>query len=84
MKTIVLSRHALEQARERGTNEDEIRQAIYEGEESPAKKGRKAFRINLRFGRRWGGRVYETKQVMPVVVDEKERLVVVTVYVFYF
>ena len=27
---------------------------------------------------------YETKQVMPIVVEEPHRLVVVTVYVFYF
>jgi hypothetical protein len=30
------------------------------------------------------GRYYETKQVMAVVVEETERLLVVTVYAFYF
>ena len=84
MKTITFSRHALEQARERGTDKDEMRQAIHEGEKVPAKRGRKAFRLNLPFGGSWAGRTYESKQVMPVVADDPDRFVVVTVYVFYF
>ena len=84
MKTIVLSQHALQQARERGTTEDEMRRAIREGERVPARQQRDAYRLNLPFGRAWGKKVYETKQVTPFVVDEGDRLVVVTVYVFYF
>jgi len=84
MKPILLSRHALEQARERGATEDEIREAVREGEFVPAREGRRGYRLNRPFGRSWGGRIYATKQVMPIVAEEVDRLVVVTVFVFYF
>ena len=84
MKAILFSQHAQQQARERGTNEDEMRQAIREGEQVPAKKRRIGYRLNLPFGRAWGKETYETKQVIPIVADEGDRLVVVTVYVFHF
>jgi len=36
------------------------------------------------YGRLWGGRRYAIKQVLAIVAEEPERLVVVTVYTFYF
>lgn len=84
MKPIVFSRHALDQLGDRGTLEEEVKQAIQEGEEIPAKKGRKAFRKNFPFGSQWKGKHYEVKQVMPIIVEEAEERVVITVYVFYF
>lgn len=58
-------------------------QAIREGEEVPAKKGRLAFRKNLLFHSIWKMKYYEIKQVMPIVIEESEQWVVVTVYGFY-
>ncbi len=84
MKVIVFSQHALDQLVDRGASEEEIRRAIQEGEEVPAKKGRRAFRKNFVFDSRWKGKHYEMKQVMPIVVEEARETVVVTVYVFYF
>lgn len=84
MKPIVFSTHALEQMADRGANESEVEIAINEGEEIPAKQGRKAFRKNFSFNATWKGRYYEVKQVMPVVVEEPDTSVVITVYVFYF
>ena len=84
MKPIVFSAHALDQVTDRGTSEAEVETAIREGEEVPAKQGRRAFRKNFPFNSQWKGRYYEFKQVMPVVADELERWVVITVYVFYF
>jgi len=68
----------------RGTTREEVEATIRSGEPAPAKKGRRAFRKNFPFGNYWKGRYYGTKQVMPIVMEEAERLVVVTVYVFYF
>ena len=42
------------------------------------------FRKNFAFDGRWGGRRHRVKQVAPVVAQEPGKLVVVTVYVFYF
>jgi hypothetical protein len=41
MKPIVFSTHALEQMADRGTNQSEVEIAISEGEEIPAKQGRR-------------------------------------------
>ncbi len=84
MKTIVFSQHALDQLCDRGASKEEVKLAIQAGEETPAKKGRRAFRKNFHFGSKWKDKQYEVKQVMPIVVDEAEEIVVVTVYVFYF
>jgi hypothetical protein len=32
----------------------------------------------------WGGRYYLTKQVLAIVAEERDSLIVVTVYTFYF
>jgi len=84
MKHIVFSPHAREQLALRGGTEAEAQAAILEGERLPAELGRAAFRKNFPFLSDWKGRYYEVKQVMPVVVEEEDATVVVTVYVFYF
>lgn len=84
MKVIVFSQHALDQLNDRGASQEEVKLAIRDGEEIPAKKGRKAFRKNFHFGSKWKDKHYKVKQVMPIVVEEDEEIVVVTVYVFYF
>jgi len=84
MKSIVFSTHALDQMADRGANRSEIEVAINEGEEIPAKQGRKAFRKNFAFNSQWKGRYYEVKQVMPIVTEEPDTWIVITVYVYYF
>ena len=84
MKRIIFSPHAQERLILRGATEAEARTAMLEGERLPARRGRAAFRKNFPFHAEWKGRYYEVKQVMPVVVEENDAMVVVTVYVFYF
>lgn len=84
MKEIIISNHAKEQFFDRGTNEEEVRVAIETGEQVPAKKDRIAFRKNFVFNSVWKGEHYDIKQVMPIVVEEMNKYIVVTVYVFYF
>ena len=83
MKAIVFSRHAKDQLADRGATLREVEEAIREGERTPAKRGRLAFRKNFPFQRSWKGIYYEGKQIFPIVAEEPDRLVVVTVYVFY-
>jgi len=84
MPNVVFSQHALDQLKDRGTSEDEVKKAILEGEKTPAREGRLAFRKNFPFNTKWKGRYYGIKQVMPIVVEEGKFQIVVTVYVFYF
>jgi hypothetical protein len=67
-----------------GAEQNDVERAIRDGEEIPAKHGRRAFRKNFPYNSHWKGRYYEIKQIIPVVADEPERWIVVTVYVFYF
>jgi hypothetical protein len=84
MKPIYFSRHALAQMADRGASKEEVEAAIRSGEEVPAKGKRAAFRKTFPFRIEWKGRRYEAKQVMPILTEEPDRWVVVTVYVFYF
>lgn len=84
MKPVVFSTHALEQMADRGAQQSEVELAINAGEEIPAKQGRKAFRKNFSFNATWKGRYYDVKQVVPIVAEEQDAWVVITVYVFYF
>lgn len=83
-KSIVFSQHASDQLADRGTNREEVIQAIQFGARQAAKKGRVAYTKNFPFEKEWKGRYYNFKQVMPIVAEEKEEYVVVTVYVFFF
>ena len=48
------------------------------------KRGLFLYRLNVEFKREWDGRYYNVQQVVPVVDEEEDRVVVVTVYTFYF
>ena len=80
MKSIVFSTHALEQMADRGASQSEVEIAINEGEEVPAKQGRRAFRKNFPYNSTWKGRYYEFRQVVPIVAEEPDIRVVITVY----
>ncbi len=84
MKRIIFTPHAVERLTLRGATEAEARVAIAEGERFPARGGRTTFRKNFPFRSEWKGRLYKTKQVMPIVVEQEDAIIVVTVYVFYF
>jgi hypothetical protein len=83
VKLVAFSRHALDNLGDRGATRGEVEEAIRAGERVPAKLGRVAFRKSFPFRSTWKGRFYEAKQVMPIVVEEADRWVVVTVYVFF-
>ena len=83
-KPIRLTSHARLQCLERGASEDEVILAVREGTREPAKLGRMICRFNFTFARTWQDNWYAVKQVAPVISEEAEETVVVTVYTFYF
>ncbi len=83
-KPVRLTRHALEQCRERGTDASEIEAAVRYGEKQPVRQGRWRYAYNLPFNAAWRGRTYAIKQVVPIVAEEPTELVVVTVFTFFF
>ena len=81
---VEISKHAREQMVERGASEAEVLLAIEKGESESVRKNRKLFRKNFQFNGNWRDRQYKIKQVAPIVAYEGDKLIVVTVYVFYF
>jgi hypothetical protein len=84
MKRVRLSKHAQEQALERGTTRSEVEEAIRKGSREPATHGREMCRYNFLFNHKWQGKHYAVKQVAPIIKEESNEIVVITVYTFYF
>jgi len=83
-RPIDFSLHASEKMLDRGASEAEVVAAIRSGSPEPARKGRVMFRKNFPFNHEWRGKRYALKQVAPVVMEERGRVIVVTVFVYYF
>ena len=84
MNSILFSDHSLIQMRERGATKDEILETIQTGEEIPAKNKRRSYRKNFQFNKKWGKKFYHIKQVIAIIKEEKSKIIVITVYTFYF
>jgi len=82
-KVIEFSQHALDNMADRGASREEVELTIRTGECLPAKKGRLSFRKNYSYNSMWKGKFYQVKQVMPIVAEESDRFMVVTVYTFF-
>ena len=84
MKTeIQIDPHTLDKAEERGTNEEEIRDVIDTDSSIPAKYGREGKAKAYNFGQKRHGNYYEQKRVEVFYTVEREKIVTITVYVFY-
>jgi len=83
MKTIRLSKHARENLRYRGAAENEVQETISTATWGPAELGRLECRKDFAYEQEWNGKLYATKQVRPIFVEEADEIVVVTVYVYY-
>jgi hypothetical protein len=83
-KPIHLSGHARDRLASRGVSEDEVIEAVRTSPWRPAELGRLECRRSFAYGQEWNGRFYNTKQVRPIFVEEADKIVVVTVYAYYF
>jgi len=84
MKPVRLSAHAQSYIWKRGFTADEVESAIYNSPWQPAELGRLECRMDFAFGREWNGKVYQTKRIRPIFVEEANEILVITVYAYYF
>ncbi|HIJ74566.1 MAG TPA: DUF4258 domain-containing protein [Candidatus Hydrogenedentes bacterium] len=84
MKPIRFSSHALSYVARRGFTTKEVTDAIESSSWEAAEHGRLQCRKEYPFGKDWNGKVYGTKQVRPVFVEEESEIIVVTVYTYYY
>ena len=68
----------------RGATEQEVLEAITNSSWQPARQGRFEATKAFEFNAYWNNNYYGRKQVIPVFVEEKDRIVVITVYTLYF
>jgi len=81
---IRLTTHAVEQCAERGATAEEVAHAVTHGIREEAKHGRMLCKFNFPFNGMWQGKPYAIKQVAPVIKEEPDEIVVITVYTFFF
>jgi hypothetical protein len=84
MKPIRLSAHALSYIERRGFTVAEVQETIHSSPWESAESGRLQATKDFSYDREWNGKIYSTKQVRPIFVEEGSEIVVVTVYTFYF
>ena len=84
MKPIRFSQHALRYVSKRGFAVVEVEDAIRTSPWGPAELGRLDCRKDFPYNKDWNGKVFATKQVRPVFVEEAGEIVVITVYTYYF
>lgn len=75
--------HAKERMIARGVSEAEVEKVLLQGTDIPAKKGRKAKEMTFEYGEYWLGKVYPEKKVVVIYVEENNKIIVITVKVFY-
>lgn len=80
---IQIDDHTLERAEERGTNESEIIDVIHTGFSIPAKYGRMGKAKIFEFKQNRRNKYYEQKRVEVFYMIENNKIITVTVYVFY-
>lgn len=82
-KEIQIDPHTLLRAEERGASKEEIIDVIKTGTEFEAKKGRLGkYKIFL-FQKIRNGKIYEQKKIEVIYIPEENKIITVTVYVFY-
>jgi len=83
MKPIYFTKHARLQMEARNASAEEIEIAIRQSPWKPAEKGRYFASFCFSFNAEHFGRYYKTKEVVPIFVEETDRIVVITVYTFF-
>lgn len=81
---IIFSAHAEESMRKRGASREEVEKTIREAAWTEAHSERQETKLDFPFDAEWNKKFYKTKQVNSVFIVEKDTIVVITVYVFYF
>ncbi|MBM2815853.1 MAG: hypothetical protein HW421_2615 [Ignavibacteria bacterium] len=83
-KTIIFTNHALTRIAKRGTTQEEVAETIELGKRETAKENKLMCRLNFPYNKIWIDTSYPIKQVAPIIVEEGDEIIVITVYTFYF
>lgn len=82
-KPIHFMPHAEDQMKERKAAKEEVIETIRTQKWHPAEKGRQTASKTFLFKQEHYGRYYESKEVVPIFIEEESRIAVITVYTFF-
>ncbi|MBI4723089.1 MAG: DUF4258 domain-containing protein [Candidatus Stahlbacteria bacterium] len=82
-KAIYFTKHSLMQMQNRKADKEEVENVIRKSLWKFAEKGRFTASLSFPFNTEHFGRYYKTKEVVPIFIEEKDRIVVITVYTFF-
>lgn len=80
---IIIEPHTLERSKQRGASETEIIDVIKTGTSLIAKNNRLAKYKVFKFNNTWNNKTYSQKRIEVIFINENNKLITVTVYVFY-
>lgn len=83
-ENIKFTPHAMESLKKRGVSQEEVIETIKEAEHFATKLGRMECEREFCYNGEWHGKYYRTKKVRPVFKEEEDRILIVTVYAFYY
>jgi hypothetical protein len=83
MKPVRFWAHALSYIVRRGFTIAEVEEAIRGSRWETAELGRLECPKTFVFNQKWNETLYTTKEVRPILVEEADEIVVVTVYTYY-
>ncbi|MBU4292896.1 MAG: DUF4258 domain-containing protein [Actinobacteria bacterium] len=84
MKEIYFTKHSIGSMRKRGVSEDEVITAISNAKWQVSKWEKLECNFEFEYNKKWNEKYYNKKQVVPIFVEEEAKIVVITVYAFYF
>ena len=79
-----LSGHAQGYLTRRGFNEREVKETIRNSPWGSVRGSRLEAMMEFENNAEWNGTYYATKRVRPILVEEPDEIVVVTVYTYFF
>lgn len=82
-KPIYITQHARRQMEARSASESEVETVIRTAPWKSGQRGRLTASKAFAFDQEHFGRFYTAKEVVPIFVEEADRIVVITVYTFF-
>jgi hypothetical protein len=83
-KKVIISEHAKESIKLRGTSEEEVKLTIFESDWETVRDGRLKAEKNFPFNNVWYDKWYSVKRVKVIFIDDPDEITVVTTITFYF
>ncbi len=84
MKPIIFTAHATANIPKRGFTKEEVIDSIKTEKWEMGDLGKWECKKEFVYDKEWNGKTYHIKLIRPIFAEEEDRIVVITVYTYYF